>query len=1035
MVSTKGTLDLQLRLPQCDTTITWNFHIANVGYPILGLDFLCSNNFVLDCAARTIARSTPQSNLSLNAKTVAPPSTSLVQSIVINDAQFSPFIRTLVKANPNLVDRSIHISNSSQLRSNVHRICTTPSPPLRERVRPLSGEKLNFVREEFDELLASGVVRRSDSPWAAPIHVVTKQDGRFRVCGDYRGINSITIHDSYPMPLISDVLTRLSHSTIYSKLDLAKAYHQIPVQEEDIPKTAVITPVGLFEYLRMPFGLRNASQTFQRHIDSVLNGIHSCVAYIDDIVVGSATEEEHKADLKQILNVLNHHNLQLNFNKCEFFKKEVQFLGHYLSREGIRPISSRLDTIRNFPQPETVTQLRSFLGIVNYCHRFIKNASSILAPLTALSTGPKRSIVKWNPVATDSFQSAKDALMSIQTLSFPKSGFPLVLTTDASDTAVGAVLHQQEGPTLKPLEFFSKKLSGPQTRYSAFDRELLGIYLSVKHFSHILEGRQFTIRTDHKPLIYMHTMKSASPRQQRQIGYISEFSHTIEHISGQTNVVADALSRITCAIVHESFLNDEILRSDLPTKDDLQSFSNQYTFTNGIYYDTSISGISRPILGTNARRKAFDAVHSLHHPGFKGTYELMRTKVVWPSMRRDVQSWVEECPACQKHKISRHIRAPFTRFPTGNRFEVLHVDIVGPLPNDRGYQYILTMIDRKTRWMEAVPIKTITADMVASSIISTWIARYGVPKNIITDRGSQFESDLFNSLSKQLGIKHLRSTAYHPQTNGMIERFHRTFKQSLRILSYEACWTKAIPFVLLGWRNTTARSIEGSPAQLLFGTGTSMPNELIDESCKSSLEEINQARNHFLTFDTNPSFSNASSAKPFVPKSLSTATHVWIRAISDSGLKPRYLGPFRLISVDGSVAQIHLNGQTETININRLKPAFGYQDDKINEVGDLSSTINSSPSVPFTQQDRTDFSTPSPSIAPPNTSHSYETIPNSNTEPSTSNPQLRSILSRRTEPYRRPITRSQTRISINPWVREFRLGDDPNAPIRLHKRF
>ena len=327
--------------------------------------------------------------------------------------EIQSFLDSEFKKNPNLTSRSEDPKPCAV--KYFHSIVTTPTPPLRERSRPLSAEKLNFLRSELQTLLDSGVIRRSSSPWAAPVHIVTKGDGAFRACGDYRRLNSVTVHDSYPMPLINDVLTRLPSSKIFSTFDLPKAYHQIPILQSDIPKTAIITPLGLFEYLRMPFGLRNASQAFQRHIDQILSDIPCVVAYVDDIIIGSPDETTHKEDLRKLLEVLNNHNLQVNLKKCQFFQEEVQFLGHLVSSNGIRPLPSRLETIRAFPKPETVTELRSLLGIINYCHCFIPNISSILSPLTALSQGVKRSLVKWTQEAEESFKSGKEALLSIQT--------------------------------------------------------------------------------------------------------------------------------------------------------------------------------------------------------------------------------------------------------------------------------------------------------------------------------------------------------------------------------------------------------------------------------------------------------------------------------------------------------------------------------------------------------------------------------------------------------------------------------------------
>ena len=1017
VVTTDGSVTLAFRLADIDQTYRWTFHVANVAYPIIGIDFLGSHKLLIDCFSRKVVPMSHISGLSPMAAPFVPKSLVCSQVMPSLTRDLQSFVQRQFDLNPNLSSRAPPSHDIGVSSLNVHRICTNSSLPLRERVRPLSGEKLEFIKMEFQTLLSAGVVRYSHSPWASPIHIVTKSDGSYRLCGDYRRLNNITQHDSYPMPLINDVLTRLSNATVFSKLDLAKAYHQIPMLDADIQKTAVITPIGLFEYLRMPFGLRNASQTFQRRMDSILAGIDSAFAYVDDIVVGSPDVDSHKKDLQRIFGVLNRANFQVNFAKCVFFRDEVQFLGHYLSKQGIRPLPERLDTIRNFPKPELVTQLRSFLGVVNYCHRFIPNVSTILSPLSALSQGPKRSKVMWNAAADDAFVAAKNALTSIQTLSYPRVGFPLRLTTDASDIAVGAVLHQLEDSVARPLEFFSKKLTGPQTRYSAFDRELLGIFLAIKLFSHLLEGREFTVRTDHKPLIYIHNMRNPSPRQQRQISYISEFACTIQHISGQENVIADGLSRVACAIQHDALLTPQLLRDNAPSKEDLESFKSQYKFIDGIYYDTSISGVTRPILGNGLKRSAFDKIHSLHHPGSKGTYELLRTRVIWPSMRKDVNTWVAECEKCQQHKISKHTKPPIIHFPTGNRFDVVHADLVGPLPIDHGFQYLLTMIDRKTRWVEAIPLKSITAEVVASAIISEWISRFGVPRNIITDRGAQFESELFNAMARQLGIKHLRTTSYHPQTNGMIERFHRTLKQSLRILSFDANWVKTLPFVLLGWRNTPSRTTGSTPSQLLFGTNTSMPNELIDSSLPIDDHSLNAARNHFLSLDTNPSFSAASKAQCYVPKSLSEATHVWIRAISDSGFRPRYNGPYRLLGVRDNVATIEQDGRHETINISRLKPAFGISDE-------ITTPVSSEPTQTGTLRSSHFLET-----APPPVPFAVSADPERLPAPSAP----RTILIRDSETrVRNPPGRRQ-HVTINPWVRERCIGDDPNAPTRLRR--
>ena len=1024
LIHTKGTKFLKFTLPNISKTFEWHFHVANVTHAILGADFLGTNKLIVDCNTKSVAEPFP--NI-----TALESTTSVTQRFPhLGISSYESFIKILLSKFSNTVKKSNKKSN----RNYFHNISVTPSLPLRERVRHLAPEKIEYVRKEFMSLLEAGIIRRSSSPWASPLHLVSKKDGSFRPCGDYRRLNKITIHDSYPMPLINDVLQRMSGATIFSTLDLKKAYHQIPVLEADIPKTAVITPLGLFEYTHMPFGLRNAAQTFQRYIDQLLSPLTFVIAYVDDIIIGSTDAITHKSHLEELFNILHDQNLQINTDKCFFFEDEVRFLGHLVSSKGVRPLPHRAEIISKFPLPKTVSQLRSFLGTINYCHRFIPNTSQILAPMTTLCTGPKHCEINWTEDAIHSFELAKEALTKMETLCFLKPNLPLTLTTDASNMAIGAVLHQINGDVSEPLEFFSKKLNTAQQRYSTFDRELMAIHKSIKHFRHILEGRQFTILTDHKPLIYILEMKDPSPRQQRQISYISEFSCTLKHIAGKENIIADCLSRsYSCVITQDALFSKEDLISSPPSIKEIEAFGTKHTVKDGVHYDTSISGTFRPILGSTLRFKAFHAIHSLHHPGSSATYQILRTNVVWPSMRHDIKLWVSQCLECQRHKISRHTRPPIIHFPTGNRFDTLHVDLVGPLPPDRGYSYLLTMLDRKTRWFEVIPLKSISADIVASSLVNNWISRYGVPKAIITDRGTQFESDLFKNLSEKLGINHLRTTAYHPQTNGMLERFHRTLKTSLRILSTSHSWTKVLPFVLLGWRNTPSKTTGSSPAQLLFGTPVSLPNTLVDFEKEPTFEELDAAREHFLSLDSNPQFTASHSYKPYVPRTFSQASHVWIRNIVDVGLKPRYRGPYRLLEIKDNNAKVEINGSTEILNLARLKPAFGVtignlpidEDTTENTTRPLNDHIQTNRLNVYypKDHDNDDQSNISQSPATDCTSDEPHSVTNDeNTE---------NIQNEQPNIDQHPRNSVSKKVTIHKWARVRQIGQDPNSPTRL----
>uniref|UniRef100_A0A669BQR8 Gypsy retrotransposon integrase-like protein 1 n=1 Tax=Oreochromis niloticus TaxID=8128 RepID=A0A669BQR8_ORENI len=651
-----------------------------------------------------------------------------------------------------------------------------------------------------------GIVQRSNSAWASPLHMVPKSDGRWRPCGDFRRLNNVTANDRYPIPHIQDFSAHLAGTSVFSKIDLVRGYHQVPVRAEDVPKTAVITPFGLFEFLRMPFGLKGAAQTFQRLMDSVLRGLPFVFVYLDDILVASSSKEQHMFHLCQVFQRLAQHGLIINPSKCQFGLPVLDFLGHRISAEGAVPLPDKVRAVSDFPRPTNVKALQEFLGMVNFYNRFLLRAAHLLKPLYGALKGKKANdSVHWFPESIQAFSDAKSALANAALLAHPSPSAPIALTTDASDIAVGVVLEQRISGVWQPLAFFSRTLRDSERIYSVFDRELLALHLATRHFRFFLEGRHFTAYVDHKPLTFAMSKVSDpwSARRQRQLAAISEFTTDIRHVAGKSNHVADCLSR---ALVSPVFLGIDYSAMAADQSGDPDILALKSTQTGLILEDRPVqdggpllvcdvsTSRPRPVVPVSWRRQVFDSVHALSHPGVRASVKLVSSKFVWPGLRKSVKEWASACIPCQCAKVHKHTKAPLEQFfIPGKRFDHVHVDLVGPLPQSQGFTHLLTVVHRTTRWPEAVPLASTTAAVVAKAFLSTWVSRFGPPADITSDRGPQFISELWSAMADGLGAKVHRTTAYNPQANGMCERFHRSLKAAFRASLQDGNWVDRLP--------------------------------------------------------------------------------------------------------------------------------------------------------------------------------------------------------------------------------------------------
>lgn len=902
----------------------WPFLIADVTVPIIGADFIRYYDLLIDLRRNRLIDSTSQS------------SSTTISSAQINAAEIKTSEFT------DLINEFADVTKLSQYgtvtKSTIfHRIETTGQPVF-SRPRRLSPEKLAAARAEFENLRQAGICQPSCSNWASPLHLVLKSNGSWRPCGDYRALNAQTVPDRYPLPYLTDFTAILNGKKIFSKIDLQKAFHQVPIHPDDVPKTAITTPFGLYEFKFMTFGLCNAAQTFQRLINEVLRGLDFVFPYIDDIFIASSSVEQHRKDLRMVLDRIRENNLAINLSKCEFGRTEIQFLGHHVNADGIRPLPEKVAIVRDFPKPTVAKELKRFMAMINFYRKFLPHALKHQSKLQTLINGNIKNDntpVIWTPDTEDAFEKCKQELAEATVLTHPAKNAQLALFVDASDTAVGAALHQCIDGNLQPLGFYSKKLTGAQLKYSTYDRELTAMYQGVCHFRYMIEGRDCYIVTDHRPLTFAfhQSLEKASPRRARQLDFIGQFTTDVRYTPGKENVTADFLSRIQ---ILNQFVDYQKIAAAQQNDDELRQmksgiFSNSlilksFAITGSdleLVCDTSTCNV-RPFIPKEFRNQILSMVHNLAHPGVRATTKLMTKRFVWPSINTDTANFVRNCLACQRSKVQRHTKSTPERYePLKERFSHINIDIVGPFPLCEGQRYCLTMIDRFTRWPEAVPIPDMSAETVAKAILFHWISRFGVPARITSDRGRQFESAIFTELMTTIGATHLRTTPYHPQSNGIIERWHRVFKSAI-LCCDPSKWIYSLPTILLGLRVVFKPDIDSSPAELVYGTTLRLPGEFFDtikttEITSETVSQFQAAMRNLRPTQT----AHHGQVKTFVSPALTSATHVFVRndSIRPSLTHP-YDGPYPVTRKATKFFTLNIRGRSVNISIDRLKPAF-----------------------------------------------------------------------------------------------------------------
>ena len=976
------------------TTVT----VADVRQPILGADFLAANHLAPDQRYGNLIDLETWEIIDANFDKCSSPT-----RINYVDQQNDPYYK-LLDQYPEL---SVPSFRPEKVKHNVKHYIPTTGRPIQARARKLNPEKLAVAKAEIEKLVELGIAKRAKSEWTSPLVVARKPCvtpckctptvpcGGWRVCGDFRRLNTVTVDDKYPVKSISDFNANLSGKKIFSKIDLLKGYHQIPVNEDDVKKTGLITPFGLFVFPFTPFGLKNAGQDFQRMMDELLGDLPFCFVYIDDILVASNTPEEHLEHLKQVFEILKANGLVVNRKKCELGKSSLQFLGYKVDEEGVYPLEHRVEAIRQTTRPTTVKELQRFLGMVNYYRKWIPQAAHHASPLfDALKSKPK--VLSWSCERQKAFEAVKNALSAKTMLSHPRPNAPLAITSDASNIAVGAVLEQLGPRGWEPLGFFSKRLQENQQEWPPFDRELKAAFEAIRHFRHMVEGQSFTLYTDHQSLVPALHKKTEpqTARQTYQLSAISEFTTDIRYLEGKANVVADALSRPN-EVKDDEPVNEPIRKEEVPTEKvedlnaviaavdsygvDMIQLARDQTLDpdyrrmarearTGLHFkkvdigDATIivdvsNGPARPYVPQNWRRRIFNIVHGLGHPGVQRTREAVAAKFVWPGMRHEVGRWARECLDCQRAKVTRHVVPNIGEFEVPNRrFSHIHADIVS-MPTSNGFSYLLTVADRFTRWATAIPIRDITAETVVDALSHGWIASFGIPKAITTDRGSQFNSSIWNQLLEAWGIEHHQTTAYHPEANGLVERMHRRLKEALIALVRDERekWYWKLPCALLAINTTVKPDVGAAASELVYGEGLALPGSILP-SFATNDRDTNQQRQNLLAnmrleVERLQPTQTSAHRRPDVrvPEEVDTATHVFVqRGGVQPSLTAPYEGPYGVVGRTAHGMKVNLPGRgTETVALARIKPAFvSNEQDQDEEPQDSDNDAPPSPHPP-----------------------------------------------------------------------------------------
>jgi hypothetical protein len=825
------------------------------------------------------------------------------------------------------------------------------------------------IENQVAKMLKTGWIQPSTSPFSSPVLLLKKKDGTWRMCVDYRALNSITVRDRFPLPTIDELLDELGMARIFSKLDLTSGFHQIRLAPEDIAKTAFRTHDGHSEYCVMPFGLCNAPATFQATMNEIFRPLlrKTVIVFFDDILVFSPTLELHLQHLEQVFQILSKQQFQLKVSKCSFCQPQISYLGHIVTAGTVAPDPLKIQAVMDWPPPKTVKGLRGFLGLSGFYRKFVRGYATLALPLTNLL---KKDAFKWSQEEQVALDALKQALATAPVLALPNFKEPFVVQTDASGKAMGAVLLQGD----HPIAYFSKVFCPRMAKASAYLRELHAVTSAVKRWRQYLLGHFFIIQTDHKSLKELLTQVIQTPEQQFYLTKLLGYHYEIQYKPGSTNVVADALSRSIepsdasfLALSMPQFVFLEELKQDLLVNDEFLVLRDQlvadpmskpgYSFKDGLILFQGRIWLSPKSRFKDLLLKEFHETPVGGHAGIIKTLKRLAANFYWAEMRGDVKRFIASCVVCQQTKYS-------TQKPGGllqplpipeNVWEDISMDFVTGLPLSNGYSVIFVVVDRFSKALHLGALQAqFTAYKVAELFINMVCKIHGLPKSIVSDRDPVFVSKFWADLFKFSGTLLRMSSSYHPQTDGQTEVTNRTIEQYLRAFVHAKpnTWFRLLPWAEYHY-NTSFNTASGlSPFQVMFGKPPpSIPTYVLGSSSVDACDLLLSDREAILALlrkNLTKAQATMKAAADAHRREVNFDVGTWVyvklqpyRQISLAGnkyskLSKRFYGPFQILERIGKVAyKLELPSYSKIHNVfhcSVLKPHIGLAPNKIDDL-------------------------------------------------------------------------------------------------------